>query len=113
MSRIGSPSPCSPPVRGGSGDLPIRIGVAAALFFGATCAQHQLPSVIGRRISADQRLCRYAIQVTSAGGVVYLDGIVGGPIERARAETIAREAGASRVTNRVVISAGSADRGRC
>ena len=99
------------------GHLLTTIGVAGAallaLSFVATCAQHQLPRVIGRRISADQRLCPYTIQVTSAGGVVYLDGIVGGPIERARAETIAREAGASRVANRLVISAASGDRGRC
>ena len=76
-------------------------------------ADRQLETVIGRRLSADHRLCPYAITVTSTRRTVRLEGLVSSPVERERAGDVAARAGADRVINRLYISSGSGDRTRC
>jgi osmotically-inducible protein OsmY len=72
-----------------------------------------LTSLIELRLSSDQRLCAFQIAVVTTNGVVRLEGLVANNIDRQHAVDLATAAGARRVESRLILSAGSGDRGRC
>jgi len=57
----------------------------------------------GRRLSADARLCRYAITVAVHDRTARLEGKVSSEADRRRADQLAREAGATRIEDLLVI----------
>jgi osmotically-inducible protein OsmY len=67
----------------------------------------------GRRLADDLRLCRYQITVIVSGGTARLEGRVSSNADKARAEDLAREAGATRVDDLLVVDPASGEGARC
>ena len=62
-------------------------------------SDQELSNQIAKAIAADATLSADAVKVSVKGGVVTLSGVVGKDADRARAETLARVPGVSRVEN--------------
>ena len=105
----------------------MRFALAAALFLAVAtptgCAGSlQLPprtddpgiaSLISRRLVTDQRLCPYDITVIVSNRTARLEGKVSSDADRQHAEKIARDAGATRVEDLLLIDPSSGDAAKC
>src|SRR5262245_35358467 len=69
--------------------------------------------LISHRLAADARLCRYEITVAVYGGTARLEGKVSDDADRRRADQLAREAGATRIEDRLILDAAAGEPARC
>jgi osmotically-inducible protein OsmY len=65
------------------------------------------------RFSADARLCRYAITVAVHARTARLEGKVSSEVDRRRADQVAREAGATRVEDLLIIDPAAGESAAC
>jgi osmotically-inducible protein OsmY len=72
-----------------------------------------IESLTSRRLAADPRLCRYQITVAVYGRSARLEGKVSSDADRRRADHLAREAGAARIDDQLIIDPAAGDGGRC
>ena len=72
-----------------------------------------LSNLITLRVSIDPRLCRYDITPVVYNRTARLDGKVSGGADRRRAEKLAREAGALKVDDQLIVDPATGDSGRC
>jgi osmotically-inducible protein OsmY len=79
----------------------------------AAQADDRLVQALELKLSVDQRLCGFPIEVVVKDRIVLLQGRVGSQDQRRRAEALALQAGAVRVVNRLAIQPFAADRERC
>jgi osmotically-inducible protein OsmY len=72
-----------------------------------------IAGVIARRFAADQRLCPFAISVAVYGHTARLQGKVASEADRQRADKIAREGGASKVEDYLIVDPSAGDAAMC
>jgi osmotically-inducible protein OsmY len=72
-----------------------------------------IASLLSRRLAADPRLCPYAITVIVSNRTARLEGWVVSDVDRRRADTLAIEAGATHVDDRLQLDPAARSRGQC
>src|SRR5262245_28051379 len=89
-------------------------GCAGSLRLPARTDDPGIESLIARRLSADQRLCAFDVTVAvRGGGTARLEGKVSSDADRRRAEKLARDAGAARVDDQLVVDPAAGDAAKC
>ena len=101
----------------------LMVGVFSACLGWAGCAgslrtppqtdDAGITSLASRRVADDLRLCRYQITVIVSGGTAQLEGKVSSNADKGRAEDLAREAGAKRVDDLLVVDPAAGEGARC
>ena len=72
-----------------------------------------ITKLIGLRLFTDARLCRYEVTAVVYNRTARLEGKVSDDADRRRAEKVARNAGALRVDDRLILDPATGDAGRC
>lgn len=93
--------------------LACAVGCARSLLTPARSDDTGITNLISRRLTADRRLCAYAITVAVHDRTARLEGKVASEADRRRADQLAREAGATRVEDLLVIDPAAGERAMC